>query len=220
MEPLLNEIEVRILGSLIEKEFSTPEYYPLTLNALVNACNQKSSRDPVVDYNENTVEQALQELRKKGMVLIVRGAGIRVPKYRQVLKGKLNLNLPGLAILAVLMLRGPQTIGEIRSRADRIYTFEDLNQVEEQIQQLIDAEPGLVRQLSRQPGQKESRYMHLLAGEPDIAGTMTLSPVEIENSEANELVLRIEKLEAEIADLHTEISALKAEFKQFKSQFE
>ena len=118
------------------------------------------------------------------------------------------------------MLRGPQTTGEIRSRVERIYAFSDLNQVEEQLQLLIDVEPGLVRQLPRQPGQKESRYVHLLAGEPDISVTMVPTPIETEEPVANELILRIEKLEAEITDLHTEIAVQKAEFEQFRSQFE
>ena len=154
-----------MLGALLEKEITTPEYYPLSLNALVNACNQKSNRDPAVNFDEDTVEQALHSLRDKGLLLSITGAGSRVQKYAHRISEKLNLGRPELAILCELMLRGPQTLGELRTRAERMHPFDDL----EQVQSVIDRLPELIMKLERRPGEKESRFAHLLSGPPAIS---------------------------------------------------
>ena len=167
MEPLLNEIEVRILGSLIEKQITTPDYYPLTLNSLVTACNQKSSRFPVVEFREKSVVRALESLRDRGLVRMVSGADMRVPKYYHLCVESFDLTPPQLAAICILMLRGPQTVGEIRGRTGRLYDFANLAEVEETLRELSRQGPGaLVVQLERQLGRKEVRYAHLLAGEP------------------------------------------------------
>src|ERR1700682_5073256 len=158
MELTLHPIEARVLGSLLEKEITTPEYYPLSVNALVAACNQKSNRDPVVQFDEATVEQALQSLRDKGLLLTISGAGSRVPKYGHRISERLNLGRRELAILCELMLRGHQTLGDLRNRADRMLKFGDLSEVES----VIDRMPELITKLPRRPGEKEARYAHLL----------------------------------------------------------
>ena len=164
MEPILNENEIRVLGCLIEKEMTTPDYYPLTLNALTNACNQKSNRDPVVDLEETDVVRALDALRMKGLAMQAHGEGSRVPKYRHSLAEKLFLEPEELAILCELFLRGPQTVGELRGRAGRMHDFEDLAQVEAVLQELMERQPPMAAKLPRQPGRKEHRYAHLLGG--------------------------------------------------------
>src|SRR5205085_5646765 len=165
MDALMNVIEVRVVGSLVEKQMATPEYYPLTLNALVNACNQLTGREPVVAYDERTVARALETLREKQLVWQVATAGGRVPKYEHRLSEKFSLAEQETAALAVLMLRGPQTVGEIKGRTGRMYEFAELSEVEMTLESLMIAEPPLVMRLPRQPGTKESRYAHLLAGE-------------------------------------------------------
>ena len=149
MDLLLHPVEVRVLGSLLEKEITTPEYYPLSLNALVNACNQKSNRDPAVSYDDATVEHALSTLRDKGLLLAISGSGSRVQKYGHRISEKLNLGRPELAVLCELMLRGPQTLGELRTRAERMHPFDDLDQV----QSVIDRLPELMVKLVRRPGE-------------------------------------------------------------------
>jgi uncharacterized protein YceH (UPF0502 family) len=213
MELSLDAEEVRVLGSLLEKEITTPEYYPLSLNALLNACNQKSNRDPVVHFDEETVERVLYMLRDKGLLLNITGAGSRVPKYGHRLSEKLNLGRRELAILCELMLRGPQTLGELRTRADRMHHFDEVSEVES----VLDRMPELVTRLTRRPGEKEARYAHLLSGPPDVGA----SPQEhVADSIAPARADRIATLEAEVAQLRGDLEDLKQQFAGFQKQFE
>lgn len=170
----LTPIQVRILGCLFEKQHTTPDQYPLTLNALKNACNQKSNRNPVVNYFEGEIGKALNDL--EAVSLVRNEWSGRTQKYQQRLPQVLELQHPALSILAVLMLRGPQTAGEIRNHCQRLHLFDDIDDVDYQLQRMAEAEPVLVMQLPRQPGQKEQRFMHLLAGEPDLE-SLTIAPV-------------------------------------------
>ena len=166
MPTILNEAEVRVLGALVEKQVTTPEYYPLTLNALVQACNQKNNRHPVAAFDEDTVTDAIETLRAKNLVYVFYGSTSRVPKYKQMMTDIFELSPPELAVMCVLMLRGPQTPGELRGRTDRLYDFAGLDEVEETLTRLMTKEPqSLAVRLPRQPSQKEVRYAHLLAGE-------------------------------------------------------
>ena len=204
----LTDKEVRVLGTLIEKEATTPEYYPLTLNALVNGCNQRSNREPVVSYSPEEVSRALEGLRAKQMVLIVSGSG-RVEKYAQRLSETLNLGRRETAVLCVLFLRGAQTPGEIKDRAERQFSFEDLPEVERILQKLNEAPGGpMVVRLDRQPGQKESRYAHLFAGEPALQPT----PDSDEPSE--------EKRPSKLSQLEDDLLRLRGEFDELKNRFE
>src|SRR5712664_3008428 len=168
MEFTLTETEVRVLGSLIEKDITTPEYYPLSLNALVNACNQKTNLDPVMQLNEDAVRAALEGLQEQRMAGPARGADSRVTKYEQRLQEVFNFTRAEIAVLCVLLLRGPQTPGELRGRSERMHRFEALEDVQSTLQRLMKREPPLVKMLPRQPGTKEARYAHLLSG--DVAG--------------------------------------------------
>jgi uncharacterized protein YceH (UPF0502 family) len=215
MDLLLQPAEVRVLGSLLEKEVTTPEYYPLSLNALVNACNQKSNRDPVVEFESDTVEQALQSLRDRGLALVITGAGSRVPKYGHRFAEKLNLGRRELAILCELMLRGPQTLGELRTHCERMHPFDDLEEVEAVIERL----PELIVKLARRPGEKEVRYAHLLSGTPVMTETEPAAP-EPSRADGSYRPDRIAVLEAEIAQLRSEVENLKQQFAGFKRQFE
>ena len=208
MELTLHPVEARVLGSLIEKEITTPEYYPLSLNALVNACNQKSNRDPAVSYDEETVLQALELLRNKGLITTITGAGSRVPKYSHRFSEKLNLGRREIAILCELMLRGPQTVGELRTRGERLHRFNDLTEVES----LLDRMAEFVVRLPRRPGEKESRYAHLLSGPVDAAAEPDAEPVHRAD--------RVGALEAEVDRLRGEFDQLKAQFAEFRRQFE
>jgi uncharacterized protein len=215
----LTQVEVRVLGSLIEKEITTPEYYPLTLNALTNACNQISNRDPVVSFEDKTVARALEDLREKKLVWMVTGVG-RVPKYEHRLKEALMLAEQELAVLCVLMLRGPQTVGEIRGRTGRLYEFKELDEVEMTLQALMTAQPPRVVKLPRQPGTKESRYAHLLAGEVEIEErevATRLEPATLEVRQENE---RLGRVEEELTQVRSELAELKQQFIDFKKQFE
>ncbi|MDX1777185.1 MAG: YceH family protein [Desulfobulbales bacterium] len=207
MDILLDDIEVRVLGSLLEKSMTTPEYYPLSLNALTNACNQKSNRDPVVAFDEATVVRALDSLRAKQLVVL--STSSRVPKYAEVFVNIRKLVQREAALMMVLMLRGPQTIGELRGRTERVYRFEDLVEVEATLDEL--AESGYVKKLPRMAGRKESRYAHLLAGE-----------VEVEEAapkpEPATVIVRAEN--ERIAALEEELHNLRQEFEAFKKQFE
>ena len=219
MDQILTPVEVRVLGSLIEKEITTPEYYPLTLNALTNACNQISNRDPVVSFEEKTVARAIESLREKKLAWMVTGVG-RVPKYEHRFTEALQLAEQEVAVLCVLMLRGPQTVGEIRGRTGRLYEFKELEEVELTLQALLSAQPPFVVRLPRQPGTKESRYAHLLAGQVHIEErevTPRLEPATIEVLQENE---RMTRLEADLAQLRAEIQDLKQQFFAFKTQFE
>jgi hypothetical protein len=215
MDILLTEVEARVVGCLIEKEATTPEYYPLTLNALVAACNQKSNRFPVVDYDEKTVQQALDDLREKNIVYVFYGSTSRVPKYKHILPKLLEIDLHEVAILCVLMLRGFQTIGELRERCQRIYEFVSLDEVHQTLDELMRRDEPLIVELPKQPGQKESRYAHLLSGE--ISAEMLES---VPHTPAQSRQDQIAKLEAEIAELNAKYDALRTEFDEFKKQFE
>lgn len=216
MDILLTDNEVRVLGCLMEKEMTTPDYYPLSLNALTNACNQKSNRNPVVSYDEETVVEALNGLRERK--LSRQSNSSRVPKYEQIFSKDLNLLLREEAIICTLLVRGPQTVGEIRSRTERMFAFQGLDEVQETISCLEDT--GMVMKLPRQPGRKESRYAHLLSGEPqDAIGEVALPP------EAATVIVRkkneqIEELQEQINTLSQELQALKLEFVTFRTQFE
>jgi len=211
MDFTLHPVEVRVLGSLLEKEITTPEYYPLSINALVAACNQKSNRDPVLRFDEATVEQSLQSLRDKGLLLAISGAGSRVPKYGHRISEKLNLGRRELAVLCELMLRGPQTLGELRTRAERMHRFDDLSEVEAVIEHM----PELVVKLPRRSGEKEARYAHLLSGPPAPAEEeIDLPPPAPARPDRTEII------EAEIAQLRSELEELKRQFARFREQFE
>lgn len=206
MDHTLTDAEVRVLGSLIEKEITTPDYYPLSLNALVAACNQSSNRNPVVHYDEDTVVQAADTLREKKLVHLIARGESRVTKYRHVLYEAMNMGRPDIAAMCVLMLRGPQTVGEIRTRTNRLYDFASLEQVETTLNGLMNANPPLVVRLPRQTGQKEVRYAQLLSGE------VQLSKLDVEPESEPESD-RIGKLEKEVADL-------RREFEEFRRKFE
>jgi uncharacterized protein YceH (UPF0502 family) len=159
----LNTVEARVVGCLIEKELTTPDYYPLTMNALVTACNQSLNRDPVVDYDEGTVERGIESLRDKSLVRWVKEVRSRTPKYRHDVESVLRLDIPHRSLLAVLLLRGPQTAGELRTRTDRYCDFDDLEQVEQTLREMAGRETPLLRKLERRPGQKEARWLELLS---------------------------------------------------------
>ena len=211
MLPLLDSAEVRVLGALIEKEATTPEYYPLSLNALVNACNQKSNREPVVDYDDETVLAAIEGLREKRLTLIVKGSG-RVTKYSQRLSETLNLGRRELAVICTLLLRGQQTLGEIKDRSERIFAFADLAEAERLLQKLEEPPDGpLVRKLARQPGQKEVRYAHLLSGGPaPLAANDKPSSIEAPS--------RVSTLERELQALRGDFEELKRRFNELEAQ--
>jgi uncharacterized protein YceH (UPF0502 family) len=214
MDILLNDIEVRVLGSLLEKSMTTPEYYPLSLNALTNACNQKSNRDPVVGFDETTVIRALDSLREKQLAVL--SASSRVPKYAEVFAGNRNLVAREIALIMVLLLRGPQTIGELRGRTERAYKFENLAEVETTLDEL--AESGYVTKLPRMAGRKESRYAHTLAGDVQVEEIPPRpEPAAIVVRAENE---RIASLEEEIQKLRQEFDTLQSEFKKFIKEFE
>jgi len=217
MDIVLTDNEVRVLGCLMEKEMATPAYYPLSLNALTNACNQKSNRNPVVSYDEETVVEALNGLRERKLA---RQSNVsRVPKYEQIFSKKFNLITREEAFICILLVRGPQTIGEIRSRTERMYPFQDLDEIQETIHSLENM-GELISKLPRQPGRKESRYAHLLSGEPQ--ETMTEAAP---NPEAATVIVRkknerIEELQEQVDNLRHELQALQLEFVAFKSQFD
>ena len=216
MKILLTDREVRLLGCLIEKEMATPDYYPLTLNALVNACNQKSNRNPVVSFDEESVLSALNGLKESRMI---RQSNIsRVAKYEHIFADDLKLVAREKAAICILMLRGPQTAGEIRSRTERLYAFKDLDEVQETLSALEDT--NLVKKLPRQPGRKESRYMHLLSGEPDETCDTGSNHQESDSVIVRKGSDRSGGLQEQIDMLRQELDKLKLEFETFKSQFE
>lgn len=215
---LLTDNEARVLGCLVEKEITTPDYYPLSLNALINACNQKSNRDPVMTLNEDAVRQAVQSLNEKGLAGTATSAGdSRVPKYEHRMQEAFNFTRRETAIMCVLMLRGPQTPGELRGRSERMHPFEDLTDVQSTLQKLMTREEPLVKVLPRQPGTKEARYAHLLCGQK--AEWDAPPPVEqrVEAAADNE---RLARLEEEVAALRREMSDLREEVASFRKQFE
>jgi len=222
----LSPEEIRVLGALIEKEITTPDYYPLTLNGLLNACNQKSNREPVVVYNESVIHGALDKLRDRHWAFRVELLDSRVPKFEHSFAKQAGLTEQETAAMCVLMLRGPQTVGEIRGRTGRLYPFEDMNEVEITLETLMEREDGpMVCRLPVQPGRKEARYAHLLSGEVDIPAepAVVYSPPPSQSAPiAPEPVDtgRLDELELEVAQLKEEMAALQEAFATFKSQFE
>ena len=200
---LLTAIQVRVLGCLIEKKESTPDQYPLTLNALRNACNQKSSRNPVVNYSEGEVGHTIRELET--MDLVREHWGTRVPKYEHLANKTLDLHSKGIALIGTLMLRGPQTLGELKTHSHRLFEFDDLDDVQFALQQLIDHEPSMATALPRQSGQKEDRYAHLLSGEPDIPAP-AMQPAAARPSTG--LDARLAELEVEMEALRNRLTAI------------
>jgi uncharacterized protein len=218
MDITLNEVEVRVLGSLIEKELTTPEYYPLSLNALVNACNQKSNRDPVMTLGEGEVSKALDALRFKQLALVSRSGG-RVAKYRHALVEKFRFTPAELALICELLVRGPQTVGELRTRGERMYSFPDLSDVEGVLEDLMERTPPLVVKLPRQAGRKEPRYCQLFAGEPDLAA-LEAAAAEPSRPRGGADEERIARLEEEVSGLKEELGALRELLAEFKKSFE
>ncbi|HUI40745.1 MAG TPA: YceH family protein [Terriglobia bacterium] len=217
MNLLLNEVETRVLGALVEKEITTPDYYPLSLNALVNACNQRSNRDPVMNLDEDAVRQALDDLNAKGLAGARSGAESRVTKYEHRLQEAFNFSRPETAVLCVLLVRGPQTPGELRSRSERMHRFEDLDGVQSALHHLMKREPPLVKMLPRQPGTKEARYAHLLSG--DVAAWEPAVATESSAGTSADAE-RITRLEAELARLQAEVAELRQQLADFRKQFE
>jgi uncharacterized protein YceH (UPF0502 family) len=219
MSTILTDIELRVLGSLVEKQVTTPEYYPLSLNALTLACNQKNNRNPVTSYTEAQVEQAVETLREKNLAYVFYGSTSRVPKYKHVLPEVMHLSHPEVAVMCVLMLRGPQTPGELRGTASRLHEFTGLEEIEQTLTGLITRDEPLVVRLPRQPGQKEVRFAHLLSGDIDLESLAS----EVENIAATPKRSsheQIERLEQKVDALAAEVESLKLQFEQFKKQFE
>lgn len=217
----LTEIEARILGALVEKQVTTPEYYPLTLNSLTLACNQKNNRTPVTSYSETEVAAALETLREKNLAYVFYGSTSRVPKYKHVLPEVMHLSQPELALICVLLLRGPQTTGELATRAFRLHEFAGLEEVETTLNSLISREPdALVTRLPRQPGQKEARFAHLLSGDVTTDFVQEgATPTKARGRGENQSE-RMVALEAEVETLKAEVGMLKTQFETFKKQFE
>ncbi len=208
MEP--DAVEIRVLGCLIEKQRTTPDAYPLSLNALRLACNQSTNRSPVVDYDEGVIRDALQRTYRRGWTRLTSGHGSRAAKYRHLLDEALGLAPDELALLGVLMLRGAQTPGELKQRSERLHPFADLAAVHDTVSRLI--ERGHVQQLPRQPGQKEERYVQLLGGDSAPAEAAHAEPVtELRAPGGDPLVERVSSLEREVAELRSELSALRSE---------
>jgi uncharacterized protein YceH (UPF0502 family) len=219
--PPLNATEVRVLGSLIEKAITTPDYYPLSLNALTNACNQLTNREPVMALDENEVVRAIEGLREKRLATLFSGAESRVAKYKHTLNDALLLTPAEVALLTVLLLRGPQTVGEIRTRSERLFAFDTLAEVEEGLNALANRTPQpLVTRLARQPGTKESRYAHLLGG--PVAAPVAAAPAvtAMPASTAPAETERVAALERETAQLRREVDELKQQLAAFRKQFE
>ena len=232
---ILAEIETRVLGSLIEKDITTPDYYPLSLNALVNACNQKNNRDPVMTLDEESVRQALGTLQEKRLAGPASGADSRVTKFEHRLQEVFNFDRREIAIVCVLLLRGPQTPGELRSRTERMYHFEALDDVVSTLDHLALRDPPLTRVLPRQPGTKESRYTHLFSGEPpetSAASTTSVgagdpstslrtgSPEHPATIPAASATDRIARLEEEVANLREQLTEVQQQLASFRRQFE
>ena len=218
MNLVLNEVEARVLGALLEKEITTPDYYPLSLNALVNACNQKSNRDPVMNLDEDSVRNALRALHDNSLARSVSAADSRVTKYEHRLQEAFNFDRREASIFCELLLRGPQTPGELRSRAERMHHFDDLGEVQSALQRLMNREPPLVKVLARQPGTKESRYIHLLSGDMDPASSSGVR--EAPAVAGREYTDKFSRLESEVAELRKDIADLKQQFAAFRKQFE
>jgi uncharacterized protein len=213
----LSDVEVRVLGALVEKDITTPDYYPLSLNALVNACNQKNNRDPVMALGEDAVRASLDSLHGQRLAGPASGADSRVTKYEHRLQEVFNFDRREIAILCVLMLRGAQTPGELRGRAERMYRFEELDDVVGTLERLSQRQPALVAMLPRQPGTKESRYMHLLSGAGE---SVAVIPHTAESEHRPAESDRIGRLEDEVAALRRELGEVQRELGEFRKQFE
>jgi uncharacterized protein YceH (UPF0502 family) len=214
MDNPLDVVGVRVLGSLIEKEITTPDNYPLTLNALTAACNQTSNRDPVLELDEATVARTLDDLARRSLVRAVHRSDSRAKRYRHLLSESMKLHAPETAIMCVLMLRGPQTAGEIRTRAARLFDFTDVAHVEITLQGLMTLAQPLVAQLPRRPGQKEARYAHLLSGEPQV------DTADDSATESQRKTDRVAALEEAVATLRAEMAELRARFEEFRREFQ
>lgn len=214
----LNENEARILGSLVEKQLTTPEYYPLTLNALVNACNQKNNREPVMSLGEGAVSTSVELLRDRNLIYVFYGSTSRVPKYKHMLPSVYELEPSETAVMAVLLLRGPQTLGELRTRTERMHNFAGLGEVQETLDGLSRREDPLVVKLPVLPGQKEARFAHTLSGEIDVEALAAAHPTRAAQTSAS--ADRIAKLEEEVTRLREEVESLKTTFEEFRKQFE
>ncbi len=212
----LTEVEARVVGALVEKQITTPEYFPLTLNSLTAACNQKTNRDPVVSFDEETVQTALDSLRDKNIALVIYRSGSRVAKYKHMFPKVYEISPAEVAVLCVLMLRGFQTLGEIRERSSRLYEFSGLGEVSETIDGLMKRDEPAVMKLERQAGQKEVRFAHLLCGEIDV----TNLPVSTSASHKHADNERLMKLEGELKTLRSEFDEFKSAFEGFKKQFD
>ncbi len=218
MPEIINEIEARILGSLVEKQLTTPEYYPLTMNALVNACNQKNNREPVMSLDDTTVTAAIERLRDRNLVYVYYGSTSRVPKYKHMLPSVYELEPAEVAVVAVMLLRGPQTLGELRTRTERMHEFSGLGEIQETLDGLSRREDPIVVKLPVLAGQKEARFGHLLSGEIDIEALAMAHPSRAAQAESSNE--RMSKLETEVGELRTEIESLKTTFEEFRRQFE
>ncbi len=216
MTIVLNPAEARVLGALVEKDITTPDYYPLSLNALINACNQKNNREPVTNFDEETVRLALRNLSDKRLAGPAGGADGRVTKYEHRLQEVFNFTRPETAILCVLLLRGPQTPGELRGRTERMHRFEDLDEVLSGLQQLMRREPPLAKALGRRPGTKEIRYAHLLSGDVEAWEP----PAETASSSGSADAERLIQLEEKVAALQAEVAELRQQIAEFRKQFE
>jgi uncharacterized protein len=216
VEFILTDIEARVLGSLAEKESTTPDYYPLSLNALVNACNQKSNRDPVMNLDQDAVRDALDSLNAKNLAGAVSGAESRVTKYEHRLQEVFNFPRGESAVICALLLRGPQTPGELRTHSERIFQFAELSDVQSTLQRLMQREPALVRVLPRQPGTKEARYMHLFCGDAAPAPDQH-APPSLTTSSTDDRVARLESI---VTSLQAELGEVKTQLAAFRKQFE
>jgi len=216
---VLTEIETRVLGSLIEKDITTPDYYPLSLNALVNACNQKNNREPVMTLDESAVRDTLATLQEKRLAGPASGADSRVTKFEHRLQEVFNFDRREIAVVCVLLLRGPQTPGELRGRTDRMYRFEALEDVVSTLDRLAQRERPLVRILPRQPGTKESRYTHLFCGEPPEQPELARMP-SVAAASGNSAADRIAKLEEDVSRIRAELAEVQQQLATFRKQFE
>jgi len=213
VQPPLDAIAVRVLGALIEKEITTPDNYPLSLNALVAACNQTSAREPVMNLDEGTVNRTVNDLRQRSLVRAVQQSGSRVMKFRHLMVESLNLDGPELAAMCVLMLRGAQTPGEIKGRSNRLFDFPDLDKVESTLEALINRQTPLVARLSRRPGQKDSRYAHLLSGDAPVeAPEVVTSSAVAEGGRLDALEHAVNSLRAELVDIRTQLDEFRKQF--------
>ena len=215
---VLNEMEARVLGALVEKEITTPDYYPLSLNSLVNACNQKSNRDPVMNLDEDSVRDALRTLHDNSLARSVSAADSRVTKYEHRLQEAFNFDRREAALFCELLLRGPQTPGELRMRAERMHQFDDLSEAQSALQRLMNREPPLVKVLARQPGTKESRYIHLLSG--DAKPVSSTAGREVPAALEREKMDGFSRLSSEMDELRRDMADLKQQFAAFRKQFE